>query len=142
MGKIIDALRANNTILIQHASNEADDETVWKGRKALYGTAYQVMPHVIVEDVTVQISKIPDLVKGIEQIGRKHNVNIINFGHTGNGNLHPNIIFKGDSKGEIRGVEKASADIFKLAIVLGGTLTSEHGIGLAKASFIVQLRVL
>ncbi len=60
---------------------------------------------------------------------------IVNFGHAGDGNLHPNIMFYGHDPEEAERVEKAAAEMFKLAVDLGGTLTGEHGIGLDKAPF-------
>ncbi len=135
MGKAIEVFESNNSLLIQQAGNEKEAEALWEGRKALYGTMHHVMPRLVVEDVTVPMSKIAEVLKGVEQIGQKHGVNIINFGHAGDGNLHPNIMFKGDSPEELERVDKAAADIFALATELGGTLTGEHGIGLAKAPF-------
>lgn len=135
MAKAIEVFKDNNALMIQQAKDAIEAEALWKGRKALFGTLHHVMPRLIVEDVAVPMSKIPNVLKGIEEIGRKHGVNIINFGHAGDGNLHPNIMFKGDSPEELERVEKAAADIFNLAIELGGTLTGEHGIGLGKAPF-------
>ena len=135
MQKAIDIFKANKALIIRHAKDEAAAARLWEGRKALHGTLHHIKPHLIVEDVTVPMSKIPDLVKGIEEISERHGIDIVNFGHAGDGNLHPNIMFEGDSEDERERVEKAAADIFHLAIRLGGTLTGEHGIGLEKAVF-------
>ena len=85
--------------------------------------------------MTVPISRIPQLVKGIEEIGLRHQVDIFNLGHAGDGNLHPDILFEGESQDELERVENAAREIFELAVKLGGTLTGEHGIGLGKARF-------
>jgi glycolate oxidase len=89
----------------------------------------------IVEDVTVPISKVPEMLIGIKAISKRYNITITTMGHFGDGNLHPNFVFDGIDPDEIDRIRKATADLFKLGIELGGTLTGEHGIGLAKAEF-------
>ncbi|NCP10210.1 glycolate oxidase subunit GlcD, partial [bacterium] len=75
------------------------------------------------------------LLKGIEAISRKHDIQIATFGHAGDGNLHPQILYDGYNPEDVKKMEAASADLFALAISLHGTLTGEHGIGLSKAPF-------
>jgi glycolate oxidase len=135
MQKAIEVFKANKALMIRHARDEAEAAALWEGRKAVYGTLHHVKPNVLVEDVAVPISKIPQLVKGIEEIGLRHQVDIFNLGHAGDGNLHPDILFKGESQDELERVEKAGGEILELAVKLGGTLTGEHGIGLGKARF-------
>jgi glycolate oxidase len=138
MQKAIEVFEANNAQLIRHARNEIEVAAIWEGRKAVYGTLHHVKPNILVEDVTVPISKIPQLVKGIEEIGLRHQVDIFNLGHAADGNLHPDILFEGESRDEMERVEKAAGEILALAIKLGGTLTGEHGIGLGKARFMTM----
>jgi len=81
------------------------------------------------------MGKVADLLKGIEAISRKHDIQIATFGHAGDGNLHPQILYDGYNPEDVKKMEAASADLFALAISLHGTLTGEHGIGLSKAPF-------
>jgi glycolate oxidase len=85
--------------------------------------------------VTAPIGKVPALLKGIEAIAEKRQIQIATFGHAGDGNLHPQILYDGYDPVEVEKMEAACADLFKLVIELGGTLTGEHGIGLSKAPF-------
>ena len=89
----------------------------------------------MLEDVTVPMGNIAALLGGIEQIADTYNLQIATFGHAGDGNLHPQILYDGYNPDEVKRVEAAVADLFKLAIDLNGTLTGEHGIGIAKAPF-------
>jgi glycolate oxidase len=81
------------------------------------------------------MAKVADLLKGVEAIAEKHEIQIATFGHAGDGNLHPQILYDGYDPEQVEKMEAASADLFKLAIELGGTLTGEHGIGLSKAPY-------
>jgi glycolate oxidase len=91
--------------------------------------------NLFVEDLTVPISKVPDMLRAISDLARKYDLKIPTVGHVGDGNLHPVISFDGTNPEEVKRVEKASEELFKIVIAMGGTLTGEHGIGLAKAPF-------
>ena len=96
----------------------------------------RLKPTTVLEDATVPRSRIPDMVKRINEIGRIYNLDIGTFGHAGDGNLHPTILTDRRDQKEFARVEKAIDDIFEAALALGGTLSGEHGIGLAKRPFL------
>jgi glycolate oxidase len=85
--------------------------------------------------VTVPISNVPALLRGVEEISQRYRLKIATFGHAGDGNLHPQILYDGYDEDQVRRMEKACADLFKLCVDLDGTLTGEHGIGLSKAPY-------
>lgn len=89
----------------------------------------------ISEDATVPRSQIPAMFARLKAIREKYNVNLVVFGHAGDGNLHPNIVADKRDKEEMKRVEQAVTEIFEAAIELGGTLSGEHGIGNMKAPF-------
>jgi glycolate oxidase len=72
----------------------------------------------------------------IEAIGKKYSLLIGTFGHAGDGNLHPTIVINKDNEDEVHRAERALADIFNLALELGGTITGEHGVGSAKHPYL------
>ena len=74
------------------------------------------------------------MVKGVREIAVRHRLRIANFGHMGDGNLHPTFLTDEKDTAEMERVEVAMKEIFDLAINLGGTITGEHGVGLAKKS--------
>jgi glycolate oxidase len=93
---------------------------------------------VRMEDVGVPRSRVPDLLRAIDAIGKKHGIKVATFGHAGDGNLHPNFIFDhGDPRAEEL-TDLARADLYRAAIALGGTVTAEHGIGLARRDVLVE----
>lgn len=87
------------------------------------------------EDITVPRSKLPELLAQIDEVAQKYGVKIPCFGHTGDGNVHTNVMVDGSKPEELQKGHDAITEIFKIAVALGGTLSGEHGIGLAKAPF-------
>jgi glycolate oxidase len=88
------------------------------------------------EDATVPRSKVPDMVAAMQQIAAQYDLTIGTFGHAGDGNLHPTILTDRRNQKEWERVEAAIDAIFDQALDLGGTLSGEHGTGLAKARFL------
>ena len=131
LSKVIDVFKRNNPLEIKQAASRDEALDLWKARKS----AYAVLTHFVLEDVTVPMGKIADLLKGIGEISSKYKLQIATFGHAGDGNLHPQILYDGYNPDEVARVHAAVSDLFKLAIGLNGTLTGEHGIGIAKAPF-------
>ncbi|MDR3346242.1 MAG: glycolate oxidase subunit GlcD, partial [Campylobacteraceae bacterium] len=87
------------------------------------------------EDITVPRSKLPELLERIYEISTKYDILIPCFGHTGDGNVHTNVMVDGSDKKQLEIGHKAIEEIFKITIELGGTLSGEHGIGISKAPF-------
>lgn len=118
------------------AKDEQEAADIWFARRncsqsiAMYGTLK------LNEDITVPRSKLPALLEGIDEISKKYGFKIPCFGHTGDGNVHTNVMVpdKNDKEQVKKGYE-AVEEIFKLTVKLGGTLSGEHGIGLSKAPF-------
>jgi glycolate oxidase len=90
------------------------------------------------EDVGVPRSRVPDLLRAISAIGEKYDIRIATFGHAGDGNLHPNFIFDHDDPRAEELTDLARADLYRAAIALGGTVTAEHGIGIARRDALVE----
>ncbi len=135
MQKVIDVFKKNKPKEVKQAASEEEAAELWKARKSAYAVLARIKSHFVLEDVTVPMAKVADLLKGVEAIAEKHQIQIATFGHAGDGNLHPQILYDGYDPEQVRRMEGASADLFKLAIELGGTLTGEHGIGLSKAPY-------
>lgn len=93
-------------------------------------------PTCILEDATVPRSRLAEMVMFIGETARKYDLEICTFGHAGDGNLHPTCLTDEGNHAVIERVEKAFAEIFAKAVELGGTITGEHGVGLAKQDFL------
>jgi len=135
MQKVIEVFKKNHASHIKEAETAEEAAELWSARKSAYGVCARIKTNFVLEDVTVPMSKIAELLKGIKDIARKHDLMIATYGHAGDGNLHPQILFDGYDSDQVARQKAASADLFKLAIELGGTLTGEHGIGLQKAPY-------
>jgi len=138
MDKIIDIFKKNRAMDIQAADSSEEAEDLWKARKSVGSVAGQLRANNISEDVTVPISKVPDLLTGVSDIVRQYGLPFVVFGHAGDGNLHPKIMYDPSDPKEVEGAKKAADEIFALTCNLGGTLTGEHGIGLAKAPYMTR----
>ncbi|OEF98925.1 glycolate oxidase subunit GlcD [Vulcanibacillus modesticaldus] len=120
---------------VKVAKDERERQEIWTARKMVSPAITQMGPTKISEDATVPRSKIPEMMKRLNQIKEKYQLNLVVFGHAGDGNLHPNIITDKRNVEEMKRVEKAVGEIFEAAISLGGTLSGEHGIGTLKAPY-------
>jgi glycolate oxidase len=92
------------------------------------------------EDIGVPRSRVPEMLVIIEEICRRHNVRVGTFGHAGDGNLHPNLVFDRDDPRAEEITDSVRTEFYKAALDFGGTLTAEHGIGLARRDFLVLQR--
>jgi glycolate oxidase len=135
MEKVIEAIRKNNATEIRMADTADETEELWKARKSAGSVAARLGTNNLSEDITVPISKVPDLLTRISDIVRSYHLPFVVFGHAGDGNLHPKIMYNAYDPDQVDRVHRAADELFKLACDLGGTLTGEHGIGLAKAPY-------
>ena len=135
----IEAIRAAATNeglhKVLHATDPLQSEALWAARKELSPVLRNYKPCKINEDIVVPISEQPKLVRGLDKISEKNHVDIVNFGHAGNGNLHVNILYDAEQEQNAR---HALAELFELTLQLNGSLSGEHGIGLSKRDLIAQ----
>jgi glycolate oxidase len=116
------------------AQNEAQRREVWETRKFLSVNLKKLHPMKLSEDVAVPRSRIPEMIARAKEIGRARGLAVATYGHAGDGNLHCNVLF--DREGERPAVDAAVAELLRAAVDLGGTITGEHGVGLAKRDFL------
>jgi len=135
MDKVVEALKNNNAVEIAQASTVEEAEKLWAARKAIYGVLTRLNYNVMAEDIVVPISKVAEMLAGILAIGKRHNILIATVAHAGDGNIHPVLVYDGTNPDEATRVKQVEADLFKLAIDLGGTLTGEHGVGISKSKY-------
>jgi len=127
--------KENGCSHFKRAKDEKEASDIWFARRnaspslAIYGSKK------LNEDVTVPRAVLPELLEKFYAIAQKHDVKIPCFGHTGDGNVHTNVMADGSNEDEIKRAYKAIEEVFKATIELEGTLSGEHGIGLAKAPY-------
>lgn len=128
--------RMKGATSLRVAKDASERDKIWAARRSAFSALAQLKPSLVLEDATVPRSKVPEMVSALENIGKRFNLSIGTFGHAGDGNLHPTILTDRRDKEEWKRVEEAIKEIFGKALALGGTLSGEHGIGLAKSEFL------
>ena len=135
MEKVIEALQNNNAGKIVQASSIEEAEKLWAARKSTYAVLTRLNNNVLAEDLVVPISKVAEMLTGILEISKRHDILIATVAHAGDGNIHPVLVYDGTNPAEVARVKQAEADLFNLALDLDGTLTGEHGVGMAKSEY-------
>ncbi len=123
--------------LIQ-AQTAQEVQRLWETRKALSPALRNVAPKKINEDVVVPVSRLPELIAGLEALGREYRITIVNFGHAGNGNIHVNLLVNPDDADEMARAAQCLSQVFDLVLRLEGSLSGEHGIGQEKRDFVTR----
>jgi glycolate oxidase len=121
---------------VRVARDQEENDALWVARRSAFAVMARARPNCIVEDVTVPVSQLPSMVRGILATARKYKLVIGVLAHAGDGNMHPLIITDRRDQDEWRRVVEATEEIFHKAVELGGTLSGEHGIGFAKAPYL------
>jgi len=140
--------RKNGALEVRVAATEAEAIRLASARRSAFSALARVAPTTILEDATVPRSELARMIRFVAQVASKYNLRIGTFGHMGDGNLHPTFLTDERNTEEMHRVEMAFKEIFDETIRVGGTITGEHGIGLAKKSFLpkfagdAQMRVL
>ncbi len=118
------------------ACDEQERAALWKARRSVSPSLARKAPNKLGEDITVPRSAIPEAIRRIKAISARHGLPIVVFGHAGDGNLHPNILFDRRDAAQWAKVEVMAGEIFDVALELGGTLSGEHGVGVLKRPYI------
>lgn len=121
---------------VRMAGDRKGRKRLWKARRAISPSLRRLNPHKINEDVVVPRTRVPDLIIGVREIGKRYGIKTACFGHGGDGNIHVNLMIDRTIPGEVERAEKAVREVFDLTLRLGGTISGEHGIGTTKAPYL------
>lgn len=124
--------------MVEKASTPDEAEKLWQARRTAFGAVASLRPNCIIEDATVPVKRLPEMIRKIINVANKYNLKIGILAHAGDGNLHPLIMTDQRDSEEMTRVDKALDEIYEAALAMGGTLSGEHGIGLAKARFMAM----
>ncbi|CAN5638157.1 FAD-linked oxidase C-terminal domain-containing protein [soil metagenome] len=133
---IVRIMGENGGFDILRSKSKEEEDKLWDVRRAISPSLMKYGTLKINEDVVVPRSKVPELVAKIEQIGKKNNTFVANFGHAGDGNIHVNFVVDRENPEEIARARQCVAETFALSVELGGTISGEHGIGYVKAPYL------
>ncbi len=140
--------RKNGAMDVRVAKDDAEASKLATARRSAFSALARLAPTTILEDATVPRSELAKMIRFVAAVAKKYQLRVGTFGHMGDGNLHPTFLTDERNQDEMHRVEEAFKEIFAEAIRLGGTITGEHGIGLAKKSFLpkfagdAQMRVM
>ena len=132
------AASGNGLLRLQAASTPQEVAALWATRKALSPALRKIAPNKLNEDVVVPVSRIPELIRGLDDLSREHGIPIVNFGHAGNGNIHVNLLYDAQDPDQEREARPCLSRVFDLVLSLGGTLSGEHGVGNEKRDYVAR----
>jgi glycolate oxidase len=125
--------RERGALDVRVARDDAERTLLWKGRKEAAGAVGRLAPTYLLQDAVVPRSKLPVIMRQMEEIAIRHNVLLANVFHAGDGNLHPLICYDDRDPDQLARAKAANEELLAAAIALGGSVTGEHGIGYDKA---------
>jgi glycolate oxidase len=137
--RLTQIIHASGATAVRVATDADDRARIWKGRKCAFSAVGRISPDFIVQDGVVPRTRLGEALSRIEQLSAAHGVRVANVFHAGDGNLHPLILFDGREAGALARAERLAADILRLCIELGGSITGEHGVGLEKRGFLGEM---
>ena len=146
--KMEELAKANGAMEVRVARDATEAAQLATARRSAFSALARLAPTTILEDATVPRSELAHMIRFVAEVAKKYELKIGTFGHMGDGNLHPTFLTDERNEAEIHRVHEAFKEIFDEAIRLGGTITGEHGIGLAKKEFLpkfagaAQMRVM
>jgi glycolate dehydrogenase FAD-linked subunit len=130
--------RENGARQVNVAQDEAERTSLWRARRSVSPSLARKAPNKLGEDITVPRSAIPEAIRRIKGLSQEYGLPIVVFGHAGDGNLHPNVLFDKRDPEQWAKVETMVEKIFRVALELGGTLSGEHGVGTLKRPYVEQ----
>ncbi|MCG6880342.1 MAG: FAD-binding protein [Deltaproteobacteria bacterium] len=135
-GERIEALcREKGAIAVDRAHTPEEANKLWQARRTAFGAVASMRPNCIVEDATVPVKRLPEIIRKVVELTHKYDLKIAVLAHAGDGNLHPLIMTDLRDKEEMARIETMLKELCEAAISMGGTLSGEHGIGIAKSRF-------
>jgi glycolate oxidase len=132
LGRIQEICRRFNPLSLKVSASVEESAAIWKGRKGAFGAVGRISPDYLCMDGTIPTSRLPEVLKRMQQMSDECGLKVANIFHAGDGNLHPLIMFDANDPVSFAKAEKFGADILKLCVEVGGCLTGEHGVGVEK----------
>ncbi|HEY2737683.1 MAG TPA: FAD-linked oxidase C-terminal domain-containing protein [Thermoanaerobaculia bacterium] len=137
--KLMAVIHASKAYEVRVARDEAERMMIWKGRKSAFSAVGRLSPDYIVNDGVVPRSKLGHALTEIDRLSAVHNTRVANVFHAGDGNLHPLILYNGREPGALERAEALAGEILRLCILLGGSITGEHGVGMEKRDYLPEM---
>jgi glycolate oxidase len=135
VGRIMAIAGEHHVNHVRVAADEAERALLWKGRKSAFGAIANIQPDYYLHDTVVPRAKLPEVLDQVYEIARRHEIQVLNVFHAGDGNLHPLLVYDARVPGTVERVHAAGREIVEASVAAGGSLSGEHGIGLEKRDY-------
>ncbi len=131
--------RAEGATTARVSRSEAERLQFWAGRKNAFPAVNCIAPDYLCMDGTIPRAKLPEVLRGMDELAQQHGLQVANVFHAGDGNLHPLILYDASKPGDVERAERLGADILRLCVAVGGVLTGEHGVGVEKRDLMGEM---
>lgn len=137
--KTISLLKSSGAVDVMSAKESEQIEKIWTARQSSYAAAAKLGPDVVSDDIIVPRSKLAEMLEFSKSISEKYDLNMCIVGHIGDGNIHPQFVLDLYKDEDFKNYINAKSEMYKMAVSLGGTISSEHGVGLEKMSYAEEI---
>ena len=121
------------------ARDAAERELIWRTRKAAFAAMGRIAPNYYVQDSVIPRTRLPEVLRRIDELATEYGLQVANVFHAGDGNLHPLVCYDGAVEGEPERAEELAGLIVKTCVDEGGSITGEHGVGVDKKAYMPQM---
>jgi glycolate oxidase len=135
MAHVLDLLEQTGAIEIRPAESEQERELMWKARKSAFAAMGRIAPAYYVQDGVIPRTRLPEVLRRIEELSNEYGLRVANVFHAGDGNLHPLVCYDSARPGEPERAEELAGLIVKACVEAGGSITGEHGVGVDKKAY-------
>ncbi len=133
--EVVSVCRANGATGVRVAADEAEREVIWKARKAAFAAMGRISPNYYVQDGVIPRTRLPEVLRRIDELAAEHELRVANVFHAGDGNLHPLVLYDATVAGEPERAERLAGEIVSACVDAGGSITGEHGVGVDKKRY-------
>jgi glycolate oxidase len=133
------ACKKRGATSIRIAQDDAERDLIWKTRKAAFAAMGRISPNYYVQDSVIPRTRLPEVLRKMEELSEEHGLRVANVFHAGDGNLHPLVLFDAANEGEAERAEELAGLIVKACVDEGGSITGEHGVGVDKKRYMPSM---
>jgi len=133
---LVDLLQKTAAREVRLARDRAEADELWRARRAISPALYELRPQKYADDVTVPVDRLVELLEGVARIAAELRLLHACYGHAGDGNVHANLLYDPADRAEAERARAGRERVLRLALDLGGTISGEHGVGIAKRPFV------
>jgi glycolate oxidase len=137
--EVVEMCESGGADSVRVAKDEAERELIWKARKAAFAAMGRLAPNYYVQDSVIPRTRLPKVLRRIEELADEYRLRVANVFHAGDGNLHPLVLYDGRAEGEPERAEELAGEIVKACVDEGGSITGEHGVGVDKKRYMPQM---